>query len=175
MAYEIVFTRVVRYAKEYHTMNNVTICKNGTEGYAVVKLPKDHDKSKFVVHPVFMDTMLHVAGFLANMQGGDNDAYICSKVESEGIMLSDVIEVEISAQLKGMCFKKLRLNTLQRSLAMHVGHSAPTSAQKRSVATAPKPKIAEVAPALGPRSSPAKRSVDAQNTVLNIVGDTCSI
>ncbi len=59
-------------------------------------------------------------------------------VESEG-MLSDVIAVDISgmslfqwysnigtkepgqsvAQLKGMCFKKRRLNTLQRSLAMH--------------------------------------------------------
>ncbi len=63
-------------------MKNVMISKNGMEGYAVVKLPKDYDKSKFVVHPVFMDTMLHVAGFLANMQGGDNDAYICSKVKS---------------------------------------------------------------------------------------------
>ncbi|PBK66294.1 ketoacyl-synt-domain-containing protein [Armillaria solidipes] len=205
-AYEIIFTRVVRYAKEYHTMKNVTISKNGMEGYAVVKLPKDHDKSKFVVHPVFMDTMLHVAGFLANMQGGDNDAYICSKVksvkavpslinndatygvfvvnawvESEGMMLSDAIAVDISghgqivAQLKGMCFKKLRLNTLQRSLTMHAGHTAPAPAQKRSVAAAPKPKITEVAPALGPRSSPAKRSVDVQNTVLNIVGDTCGI
>ncbi len=104
-------------------MKNVTISKNGMEGYAVVKLPKDHDKSKFVVHPVFMDTMLHVAGFLANMQGGDNDAYICSKVksvkavpslinndatygvfvvnawvESEGIMLSDAIAVDISGR-----------------------------------------------------------------------------
>ncbi len=63
-------------------MKNVTIYKNGMEGYAVVKLPKDHDRSKSVVHPVFMDTMLHVAGFLAKMQGGDNDAYICSKVRS---------------------------------------------------------------------------------------------
>ncbi|KAK0449459.1 hypothetical protein EV421DRAFT_1900141 [Armillaria borealis] len=205
-AYQIIFTRVVRYAKEYHTMKNVTISKNGMEGYAVVKLPKDHDKSKFVVHLVFMDTMLHVAGFLANMQGGDNDAYICSKVksvkavsslikndatygvfvvnawvESEGIMLSDAIAVDISghsqivAQLKGMCFKKLRLNTLQRSLAMHASHTAPVPAQKRSVAVAPKPKITEVVPALRPRSSPAKRSVDVQNAVLNIVGNTCGI
>ncbi|KAK0224830.1 hypothetical protein EDD85DRAFT_913612 [Armillaria nabsnona] len=97
------------------------------EGYAVVKLPKDHDKSKFVVHPVFMETTLHVAGFLEKMQGSDNDAYICSKVksvkavpclisndatygvfivnawvESEGIILSDVIVVDFSAQLRGM-------------------------------------------------------------------------
>ncbi|KAG7451653.1 ketoacyl-synt-domain-containing protein, partial [Guyanagaster necrorhizus] len=206
-AYEIIFTRVVKYAKEYHTMKHVTISKNGMEGYAVVKLPKDHDKSKFVVHPVFMDTMLHVAGFLANMQGGDNDAYICSRVksvkavpslinndttygvfvvnawvESEGIMLSDAIAVDLSghgqivAQLKGMCFKKLRLNTLQRSLAMHAGHTAATSTQKPSVApAAQKPKITEIAPALGPRSSPAKGSVDIRGIVLRIVGDTCGI
>ncbi|KAK0194332.1 hypothetical protein F5146DRAFT_1035319 [Armillaria mellea] len=195
-AYEIIFTRVVRYAKEYHTMKNVTISKNGMEGYAIVKLPKDHDRSKFVVHPVFMDTMLHVAGFLANMQGGDNDAYICSKVKSVkavpslinndatyGVFVVNAwVESEdisghgqIVAQLKGMCFKKLRLNTLQRSLAMHAGHTSPAPASKRTVAAAPKPKITEVAPALGPRSSPAKCSVDVQNTVLKIVGDTCGI
>ncbi len=63
-------------------MKSVTICKDGTEGYAVVKLPKDHDRSKFVVHPVFTETTLHVAEFLAKMQGSDNDAYICSKVKS---------------------------------------------------------------------------------------------
>ncbi len=39
-------------------MKNATISKNGMEGYAIVKHPKDHDKSKFVVHPVFMDTKL---------------------------------------------------------------------------------------------------------------------
>ncbi|PBK82328.1 hypothetical protein ARMGADRAFT_1090386 [Armillaria gallica] len=188
-AYEIIFTRVVRYAKEYHTMKNVTISKNGMEGYAVVKLPKDHDKSKFVVHPVFMDTMLHVAGSLANMQGGDNDAYICSKVksvkaapslisndatygvffvnawvESEGLMLSDAIAVDISghgqivAQLKGMCFKKLRLNTLQHSLAMHAGHNYRGCACPWT-----------------PFFFRAKRSVDVQNTVLDIAGNICGI
>ncbi|PBK84787.1 hypothetical protein ARMGADRAFT_1088233 [Armillaria gallica] len=31
-AYEIIFTRVVGYAKEYHMMKNVTISKNGMEG-----------------------------------------------------------------------------------------------------------------------------------------------
>ncbi|KAK0224829.1 hypothetical protein EDD85DRAFT_1027614 [Armillaria nabsnona] len=56
---------------------------------------------------------------------------------------------------------------------MHAGHSTPTPAQKRSVAAALKPRITEVAPALGPRFSPSKRPVDVQNTVLNTVGDTC--
>ncbi|KAK0224850.1 hypothetical protein EDD85DRAFT_1027627 [Armillaria nabsnona] len=189
-AYEIIFTRVVRYAKEYHTMKNVTICGNGIEEYIVVKLPKYHDKSKFV-HPVFMLTMLHVAGFLENMQGSDNDAYICSKIKSvkaaPSLISNDAtygvfvvnpwVESEepdqIVAHLKGMCFKKRRLNTLQRGLAMHADHSAPTPAQNRSVAAASKPRITEVAPALGPRFSPSKRPVDVQNTVLNTVGDTC--
>ncbi len=42
-------------------MKNATISKNSMEGYAVVRLPKDHDKSKFVVHPVLMDTKLAAA------------------------------------------------------------------------------------------------------------------
>jgi hypothetical protein len=31
---------------------------------------------------IFVDTLLHVAGFVANMQGGANDAYICSEVSA---------------------------------------------------------------------------------------------
>ncbi|KAF8897468.1 hypothetical protein BD779DRAFT_1667443 [Infundibulicybe gibba] len=79
-AYEVIFPRVVDYAKEYHTMRSLTIDASGMEGCADVRLPSDYDKGKFVAHPVFMDTLLHVAGFVANMQGGANDAYICSEV-----------------------------------------------------------------------------------------------
>lgn len=81
-AYEVIFPRVVDYAKEYHTMQSLTVDSSGMEGYAEVKLPSNYDRGKYVVHPVFMDTLLHVAGFVANMQGGVNDAYICSEVGS---------------------------------------------------------------------------------------------
>ncbi|THH20593.1 hypothetical protein EW146_g801 [Bondarzewia mesenterica] len=145
-AYQLIFSRVVDYAEAYHTMKTLTVCSNGTDGYAVVQLPANYDRSKFVVHPIFMDTMLHVAGFVANMQGDANDAFICVKVhsvkvvpsfinndaqygvfvtnawiEAEGIMSSDAYALgqsgRIVAQVKGIHFRKVQLNSLVRGLA----------------------------------------------------------
>jgi iterative type I PKS product template protein len=82
MAYEIIFPRVVRYASEYHTIQSFIVDPSIMEGYAIVKLPSNHHRGKFVVHPIFMDTLLHVAGFVANLQGGEHDAHICSHVDS---------------------------------------------------------------------------------------------
>ncbi|KAJ7634563.1 putative polyketide synthase [Roridomyces roridus] len=80
--YEYLFPRVVDYAKPYHTIQSLTLDASGMEGCATIQLPADYDRGKFVVHPVWMDTLLHVAGFVANMQGDHNDAYICTQVDA---------------------------------------------------------------------------------------------
>lgn len=85
-AYEVIFPRVVDYGKEYHTMQSLTVDATGMEGYAIAKLPSDYDPGKFVAHPVFTDTLLHVAGFVANLKGDWKDAYICSEVGSVKII-----------------------------------------------------------------------------------------
>ncbi|KZV60680.1 ketoacyl-synt-domain-containing protein [Peniophora sp. CONT] len=84
-AYEVIFSRVVEYGKEYHTMRSLRLARDGMEGYAVVQLPKDRDPGNFVVHPVLIDTLLHVAGFAANLQCDIADAFICHKVEKVDI------------------------------------------------------------------------------------------
>ncbi|KAI0064076.1 ketoacyl-synt-domain-containing protein [Artomyces pyxidatus] len=211
-AYEVIFPRVVDYAKEYHTMKSLTVTPDGMEGYAIIQLPLDHDRGPFVVHPVFMDTMLHVAGFVANMQGGVNDAFICSKVESvkavpelidsdarygvyisnawvagEGVMLADAHAVELGgsrrivSQLKGMHFRKVRLNSLKRGLAMAAGGSNGRPAAQRLPMTSSGPTISLKTPV--PRTRPAtqtpssgpsvKPAVDVEAEVTRIVAQTC--
>ncbi|KAF8626009.1 hypothetical protein AX17_006732 [Amanita inopinata Kibby_2008] len=81
-AYDIIFPRVVSYSRNYQTMKSLVVGFDATEGYANVKLPSDYDRGTFTVHPIFMDTLLHVAGFTANLQGSRDDAYICSEVAS---------------------------------------------------------------------------------------------
>lgn len=80
-AYNIIFSRVVLYSHHYHTMKSITIDSNGIDAYAVIKLPADAPNGRFVVHPIFMDTLLHVAGFVINCNAGDNEAFICSQVD----------------------------------------------------------------------------------------------
>jgi len=81
-AYEVIFPRVVKYSSEYHTISSLTVGADGMEGAALVKLPVDHMKGNFVIHPVFMDTLLHTPGFVSNLQGGVGDAFICGEVGS---------------------------------------------------------------------------------------------
>ncbi|KAJ3575743.1 hypothetical protein NP233_g904 [Leucocoprinus birnbaumii] len=213
-AYGVIFPRVVDYAKEYHTMQSITVDPTGMEGYAPVRLPATYDRSKFVVHPVFTDTLLHVAGFVANMHGGANDAYICSEVGSvklipeqidndapyavycsngwlpdQGVMLAEAYAVKLTeppvmvAHLKGMHFRKVRLNSLKKGLAHAAGHSSSPS---RSAPSITKPQQARPATfpqqVATPRAVPASHvtadkaeNVDVQGTVVKIVAETCDI
>ncbi|KAJ7216777.1 polyketide synthase [Mycena haematopus] len=79
-AYKVIFPRVVDYTPSYHAIRSLTVDASGMEGCATIQLPSDYDRGQFVVHPVWMDTLLHVAGFMANLQGSVNDAYICTQV-----------------------------------------------------------------------------------------------
>ncbi len=80
--YEVFFPRIVTYGKDYHVIQTLTISTDNTEGYATIQLPDtpnfQHDR--FVFHPVLMDAILQVAGFIGNMHGTVGDAFICSKV-----------------------------------------------------------------------------------------------
>ncbi|KAI9443347.1 putative polyketide synthase [Lactarius indigo] len=80
--YEVFFPRVVTYGKEYHAIQTLTISTDNTEGYATVQLPDtaNFQHGRFVFHPVLMDAILQVAGFVGNTQTAVGDALICSKV-----------------------------------------------------------------------------------------------
>jgi iterative type I PKS product template protein len=150
-AYKVIFPRVVDYAPAYHTIQSLTVDASGMAGCATIQLPSDYARSAFVVHPVWMDTLLHVAGFVANLQGGVDDAYICTQVGAvkvfpalvnndkpyavycnnawleEGVVLGEAYAVQVMeprrivAHMKGMQFRRLRLSSLEKSLVRAAG------------------------------------------------------
>ncbi|CAJ2501648.1 Uu.00g045010.m01.CDS01 [Anthostomella pinea] len=65
MLYDTIFTRVVSYSPMYQTIDRLQL------SHAAEKLP-----------PVFIDTLLHAAGFLANCSVPSSDVCICTGVES---------------------------------------------------------------------------------------------
>ncbi|KAG2033473.1 hypothetical protein BDR03DRAFT_1094387 [Suillus americanus] len=162
--YEVVFPRVVEYSAKYHTIQSLTASANGMDGIAQIKLP-DAPRLPFASHPIFADTLLHTAGFLANTQGDIGDAYICSEVGSFQ-MLSEFIDQEqtytvhcrgswmsfdhtvlteayavqeqephrVVAHMKGIQFKRVRMNGLARALA-NAADSAPAQTRNRTDST----------------------------------------
>lgn len=78
--YEVVFPRVVEYSKAFHTLRSLTISSDGMEATAVMQLGPTYEAGQFVVNPLFLDTLLHIAGFLSNLRGNLEDAYICNEI-----------------------------------------------------------------------------------------------
>ena len=153
--YQVFFPRVVTYGRHYRAAQILTTSADGTEGYATIQLPSNSDHDCFVVHPILMDAMLHVAGFMANMDGDTNDAFICSKVGvveaiphliddsapygvyvnctwlpggdilAESYTLGHNSASQIVAHFGGVYFRKLPLTTLEHGLTLAAGSTLP--------------------------------------------------
>ncbi|KAJ7160342.1 putative polyketide synthase [Mycena filopes] len=181
-AYEVIFPRVVEYAKPYHTMQSLTIDGSGMEGCAMMQLPRDYDRGPFVVQPVWMDTLLHVAGFVANLHVGINDAYICTQIGAvkvfpalvnndkpylvycshawlpdAGVMLAEVYAVQVAEPRRIVAHMKgIHFRRLRLgSLKKSLGDAAG-----KSIVQAPKSQ---------------SRAVDVSSVVLALVSDACDI
>ena len=144
LLYERIFTRVVEYSREYQTLTKLVVSDPNLEGVGCFKLPADARTEIFVSPPVFTDTLLHAAGFIANLGVQSDQVCICSHVESIHILdrdidyqdtftvycsLVDVIKDMLLADtyalnsagkavatIRGMEFKRLRLSTFQNLL-----------------------------------------------------------
>jgi acyl carrier protein len=78
--YEIIFPRVVKYSKDFQTIQFLDINSDGMGATATVALGLVSDRSSFVIDPVFLDTLLHVVGFISNLRGNLHEAYICDEI-----------------------------------------------------------------------------------------------
>ena len=85
--YEKLFPRVVTYSSIYQAIKSITVSDDGTEALANVQLPSNTitTTSTFAANPVFMDVLLHTAGFISNLAVSNDDACICKAVSSARI------------------------------------------------------------------------------------------
>ena len=157
--YQVFFPRVVTYGRHYRAVQILTTSADGTEGYATIQLPSDPDRDCFVVHPILMDAMLHVAGFMANTGAGANDAFICSKVGiveaiprliddgapygvyvnctwlpggdilAESYTLGPDLANQIVAHFEAIYFRKVPLTTLEHGLTLAAGPTPPETSK----------------------------------------------
>lgn len=144
LLYETIFTRVVRYSKEYQTLVDLSVSDSSLEGIGSFKLPQGVRIEGYVVTPAFTDTLLHAAGFIANLIVRSDEICICSNVESieilhkhidfgetftiycslidvtKGYILADAFAVNsigtVVAIVRSMEFKKLQLTSFHRLL-----------------------------------------------------------
>ncbi|KAI9804114.1 MAG: Type I Iterative PKS [Sarcosagium campestre] len=86
--YEKIFTRVVTYSEMYQAVRSIRIDPHEAEAFAIAQLPPTGPSgaSSFAANPIFMDVLLHVAGFLANLTVKNEDVCICHEVKSATVL-----------------------------------------------------------------------------------------
>ncbi|KAK3337599.1 hypothetical protein B0T19DRAFT_455496, partial [Cercophora scortea] len=141
--YESIFTRVVRYSPEYRSLVYLNVADSNLEGIGSFEIPFA-SQTGYLTHPVFTDTLLHAAGFVANLAVRSDEIGICSRVgameiayrdldysdsftiycsllQTRGAILADTIASnsagKVVAVVRGMEFKRLRLSTFQQALS----------------------------------------------------------
>ncbi|KAF9240177.1 putative polyketide synthase [Melanogaster broomeanus] len=104
--FEVFTTRIAYevYFKDYHTIQSLTVSGDGTVGVAHIVLPAC-SPSSLAVRPVFIDTMLHVAGDILQNLIDDNQTYT---IHCNNSWTSS----------RDFVFRRVRLTSLQRGLAI---------------------------------------------------------
>ena len=149
MIYETIFTRVVIYSGDYHSLQTLHITKSNTEGYGMFQIPPQVHSLESISSPTFIDTLLHAAGFIANISVPSTEICVCGKVDSiqllyadidfsqiftvycnlfddrEGTVIANAFALDnngkVVAAVEGMHFKRLRLSSFKAHLDRLVG------------------------------------------------------
>ena len=143
LLYTTIFARVVTYSVDYQSLTKFSLSDSADEGFGSFRLPSTAQTNGCLIPPVFTDTLLHAAGFAANLSVSFDEICICGHVDSvevlddinfsgdftvyctlfdnsSGVIIADAIALdsneEACAVIRGIEFKKLRLASFQRLL-----------------------------------------------------------
>lgn len=190
--YNIIFPRVVAYSEMYQAIKELNVSETDLDGYGTFEVPESTFTGR-TGSPVFMDTLLHAAGFVANSQAKLTDAFICSKVEStvvldtainpkdtfliycsllecgDGERIGEAFAMTLDgtavASIEGMHFKRLNL----RSFASHLSRQTG----QKSTSGAPQPVAPRLQAQMKDTNPPVSSVSDPMDTVASVIAELC--
>ncbi|KAI1082602.1 putative polyketide synthase [Whalleya microplaca] len=202
--YDNVFTRVVTYSKLYQQVQFIRISPDCGEAYARCKYPETLS-TPAKANAIFMDVLLHVAGFVANLSIAGGEAGICKEVASalvlresvtpgalfdvyctlitipaEGVIIADAQAADehgLMAIFKGMVFQQVQLAKVSQafSIASKRGQG-PLNTSKTSTAPCSQQKSAtSLQVKVSETPSATTVSASSTSTVRNLVSQTCGV
>lgn len=194
--YEQLFTRVVSYSEMYQMVKCIWI--DGNDSIAVCQYPNTSAKDTSRRDVILMDVLLHVAGFVANLNVENDEVCICTQVttatlsrnsypadgtfevycsnfelENDSLIISDAYATDsqgIVAIFKGMTFQRMKLNRMTQ--AMQLAHKKSGGSNISSVEIGfgnPKPTDS------APHFPSPKASEKIQLSVRDIIAKTSNI
>ncbi|KAF2210496.1 hypothetical protein CERZMDRAFT_45538 [Cercospora zeae-maydis SCOH1-5] len=86
--YDKIFSRVVEYSSAYRSVKKIYLDDKLEEIFATCTLPPTEDQ--YAGQPILLDTMLHVAGFAANLNVDNETVCICHRVHSTTVLRTNI-------------------------------------------------------------------------------------
>ena len=157
--YDHVFPRVVQYSKIYQSISVLNISDN-LEGIGTFHIPCGSEIDGYVVPPSFTDTLLHAAGFIANVHVPVDTVCICTAVQSievlydefnydrpftvyctlyeadQNSIVADAYGIDSLGRtltvIYGMQFKRLQLASFRRHLQANLTNTSPAPSVSRT-------------------------------------------
>ncbi|QMW41693.1 hypothetical protein G4B11_005017 [Aspergillus flavus] len=193
--YEKVFTRVVTYSELYQMVQSVRIDQD--EALAVCRFPNSQGEPSRA-NTVMMDVLLHVAGFVANLNIENDEVCICKEVKSAtmtrnipfsdttfevycsnleiaatNVIIADAYAVDsrgVIAVFKGMAFQRVKLTRMAQALRL----AAARSGHSHQSVPIERAKLVAPKPS-APNSKPPDMPVDKQPAIREIIARTCNL
>ncbi|KAJ5279451.1 type I iterative polyketide synthase [Penicillium angulare] len=193
--YEKVFTRVVDYSELYQMVQSIRII--GDEALAICRFPNSQEETS-AANTILMDVLLHVAGFVANLNIENDEVCICKEVKSatmirefpfsdctfevycsnleiaaSNVVIADAHAVDskgVIAVFKGMAFQRVKLTRMAQALRL----TAARSSHSHQTASIEKAKPVASKPS-APVSKSPRTSFDTQPAIRDIIASTCNL
>lgn len=192
--YEKVFTRVVTYSELFQMVQSIRIDQD--EALAVCRFPSSQGGAS-AANTILMDVLLHVAGFVANLNIENEDVCICKEVKSatmvrefpfsdptfeiycsnieiiaSNVVIADAYAVDsrgVIAVFKGMAFQRVKLTRMAQALRLTAARS------RHSNQSVPAERAKPVTPKPSAFDSrPPTMPVDKKPAIREIIARTCN-
>ncbi|KAB8227364.1 beta-ketoacyl synthase [Aspergillus alliaceus] len=190
--YSTIFPRVVAYSKPYQSIKELRVAETNLDGCGTFEVPASA-LNRGIASPIFIDTMLHATGFIANSQAKPTDAFICSKVESTVVLYAGInsqdtfliycslldcgdrerigealamtLDGTVVASIEGIHFKRLNLRSFTTYLSRQVG--------RRTSGDAPRPVVLQPPPTTKPEPISVPNVLDPRSSVVSLISNLC--
>ncbi|KAI1131887.1 putative polyketide synthase [Nemania abortiva] len=202
--YSHVFARVVTYSEIYQQVRSIRISPDYDEAYARCKF-EILERTQEETNSIFMDVLLHVAGFVANLSVEPDEVGICKEVSSALVLrqpkvqgasfdvhcslfklpdqsgiVADAEAVDkngIMAVYKGMIFQRAKLSGISRAFSLQSKKTQDTTSRPTTQNTV---SLAQNPTSTGPSRiapspSPARPTEGAGHIIRRLVAEACGL
>ncbi|KAJ7636735.1 hypothetical protein FB45DRAFT_742676 [Roridomyces roridus] len=171
------------------------------EACAVIQLPKDHSRGNYYIHPIWIDAVSHISGFLANKQAASHELMLCIGsgtmeflpelidpdaeylVYAKNILMPDKVIIgevyamqlaeprRVVAHVQGLHFHPLNLSGFRKRTALMRAGIVAAHDQLE----APTPLVPTAMPVYEQRTRQSHSADSVARTVMKIICDACDL